>query len=103
MVLIKRCHQNNDGNIIFDECYSDYILVRNQCTEKCDSSNYRSHCSVCHEEEDKLDQCKQCKEGYYLPNDLEELSYCYSCPSSFNLVKVHIIIQFVLNVKKDIN
>jgi len=79
---IKQCHQNYNGNIIIDECYSDYILIRNKCVEKCDSTNYRSHCLICHEEENKLDQCKQCKEGYYVPNDLEQLSYCYSCPSS---------------------
>ena len=30
----------------------------------------------------KIDQCKQCKNGYFLPNDLEQKSYCYSCPSS---------------------
>ena len=29
----------------------------------------------------KLDQCKQCKEGYYLPNNTDK-TYCYYCPYS---------------------
>ena len=78
---IKRCHQDSNYNIIIDECYPDYILIRNSCVEKCDSNNYWSRCLVCNEEHDKLDQCKQCKEGYYLPTDMEN-SYCYYCPNN---------------------
>ena len=76
---IKKCHQNSDYNIIIDECYYDYILIRNSCVEKCDSTNYWSNCLVCNEEPDKLDQCKQCKNGYYLPIEFGDY-YCYSCP-----------------------
>ena len=79
---IKQCHQNSDGNIIVDECYSDYILLKNQCVEKCDASKYWLYCLVCNEEQDKIDQCKKCKDGYYLPYDTEQKSYCYSCPDS---------------------
>ena len=76
---IKTCHQDDNYNIIVDECYSDYVLVRNSCQEKCVSNSYWSSCLVCNEEADKLDQCKQCKEGYYLPTDYEN-QYCYYCP-----------------------
>lgn len=79
---IKQCHQSSDGNIIVDECYSDYILLNNQCVEKCDTSKYWLYCLVCNEEEDQIDQCKQCKDGYYLPYDTKQKSYCYSCPNS---------------------
>ena len=78
---IKKCHQNSDYSITIDECYSPYIKVGNTCTEKCDSSSYWSNCLTCNEEQDKLDQCKQCKEGYYLPNDTDK-TYCYYCPYS---------------------
>ena len=76
---IKKCHQESNYAIIVDECYSDYILIRNSCVEKCDSKSYWSNCLICNEEYDKLDQCKQCKEGYYLPTNLDN-NYCYYCP-----------------------
>ena len=78
---IKRCHQNSNYIIILDECNPGYILIRNSCVEKCDSNNYWSRCLVCNEEPDKLDQCKQCKEGYYLPTNMEN-NYCYYCPNN---------------------
>ena len=78
---IKKCHQENEYNITIDECYSDYILFKNRCIEKCNISNYLSKCSVCNEEYDKLYQCRQCKEGYYLPNDLDNIT-CYYCPNN---------------------
>ena len=37
---IKKCHQESNYSIIIDECYSDYILLRNSCVEKCDINNY---------------------------------------------------------------
>ena len=76
---IKKCHQEKDYTIIIDECTSDYVLLRNNCVEKCDSQSYFSRCTVCNEEPDKLDQCKECKEGYYLPTDYDN-TYCYYCP-----------------------
>ena len=78
---IKKCHQGNGYDIIVDECYSDYILFKNNCIEKCNTSNYLSKCSVCNEESDKLYQCKTCKEGYYLPTNLDNI-YCYNCPNN---------------------
>ena len=79
---IKKCHQNSNGDIIIDECNSDYVIARNQCVEKCENNKYWSQCLVCNEEKDKIDECKQCKSGYYLPNDLSQKSYCYSCPNT---------------------
>ena len=76
---IKKCHQEKNYTIIIDECTSDYVLLRNNCVEKCDSQSYFSRCTVCNEEPDKLDQCKECKEGYYLPTDYDN-TYCYYCP-----------------------
>ena len=78
---IKKCHQESNYKIIIDECYPGYIIVRNTCVEKCDTNNYWTRCIVCNEEPDKLDQCKQCKEGYYLPTNLEN-NYCYYCPNN---------------------
>ena len=79
---IKQCHQNSNGNVIIDECYSNYVILNNKCVEKCDTNKYWSYCLACNEEADKIDQCKQCKNGYYIPNDVEQKSYCYSCPNS---------------------
>ena len=76
---IKKCHQDRNYNIIVDECKPGYILLRNTCAEKCDTNNYWTRCLICNEEPDKLDQCKQCKEGYYLPDNMDN-SYCYYCP-----------------------
>jgi len=78
---IKKCHQGNDSNIIVDECYYDYVPFKDSCIEKCNTNNYLSKCSVCNEESDKLYQCKECKEGYYLPNNLDNI-YCYNCPNN---------------------
>ena len=76
---IKECHQADNYTIIIDKCNSGYLLLRNTCVEKCDTKNPLSRCLVCNEAPDKLDQCKQCKEGYYLPIDYDN-TYCYFCP-----------------------
>ena len=76
---IKKCHQDNNYNIIIDECISNYILARNQCFEKCDSTRFWSRCLECNEEPDKLHECKKCKDGMYLPTDYDN-TYCYYCP-----------------------
>ena len=46
---IKQCHQNNDGKVIIDECYSNYILLNNKCVEKCNANNYWTNCLLCNE------------------------------------------------------
>ena len=100
---IKKYHQESNYSIIIDECYSDYLLLRNSCVEKCDISNYWSRCLVCNEEPDKLDQCKRCKEGYYLPTNSDMKIFVIIALINAELVKVHLVIQNVLNVMKDIN
>ena len=77
---VKKCHEDSNGNVIIDECQSSYVLARNQCVEKCEDNIYWTNCLVCHEETDKIDECKQCKNGYFLPNDFDSKTYCYSCP-----------------------
>ena len=78
---IKHCHQENIYNITIDECYPDYILFNNSCIDKCNSSNYFSKCIECNEDPDKLHECKKCKEGYYLPDNLYNI-YCEYCPEN---------------------
>ena len=77
---IKKCHQENIY-ITIDECYPDYILFNNSCIDKCNSSNYFSKCIECNDDPDKLHECKTCKEGYYLPDNLYNI-YCEYCPEN---------------------
>ena len=72
---IKKCHQDKIYNII----NSNYILLRNQCVEKCNSTSPGSRCLECNEDPDKIDKYKKCKEEMYLPTDYDN-TYCYYCP-----------------------
>ena len=80
--LIKKCHEENN-QIIVDECfYNDYTVLRNKCVPKCKNiyQNKYSYCKTCNNDPEKIDECKECIQGYYLPIN-ENNQYCYPCPN----------------------
>ena len=79
--LIKKCHEENN-QIIVDECfYNDYTVLRNKCVPKCINiyQNKYSYCKTCNNEPEKIDEYKECIQGYYLSIN-ENNQYCYPCP-----------------------
>ena len=79
----KKCDVENcnkcEGNVNFTNCVSceeDFILSGYKCLKNC-TVNEITHCKKCNSEEGKIDQCIECIEGFYLPEDNN--THCENC------------------------
>ena len=64
------------------ECHKDYQLYKGKCLANCIISG-NEYCYCCNENEGKINRCKDCNYGYYLPeysNDINKNLVCQKCP-----------------------
>ena len=66
------------------KCPPPYVLSGGFCMEKC-SVGPNDKCYSCNDEELKIDQCKECNSGYFLPTDSDKKkceicgAFCLKC------------------------
>ena len=73
-----KCHQDENNDIIPDECYFPYLPSGRYCMKKC-LTGYDTYCDSCSEIPEKIDKCQKCFKGYYLPDDYQQKINCYYC------------------------
>ena len=76
---VKKCHLLNN-KIIIDECYPGYQIINEQCVGECQKGT-KEKCLSCKTERTKINQCKECNKGYFLPTDYEKQDICFLCLS----------------------
>ena len=76
-LYMKECYEDNNNNIIPDECYPPYIPSGKFCMERCFIGEERN-CYSCSEISEKINQCEKCNPGYFLANDSDK-TICYMC------------------------
>jgi len=79
-----KCKIDIDNPSREKECPPPYVLSGEFCMEKCSIGN-NDKCLSCEDEELKIDQCKECNIGYFLPTDTDKKKceicgvYCLKC------------------------
>ena len=79
-----KCKINYNDSTEENECPLPYISSGGFCMEKC-SIGTNDKCYSCNNEELKIDQCKECNIGYFLPADTDKKkcelcgAYCLRC------------------------
>lgn len=73
---MKKCHEENN-ELIPDECYYPYKISGRYCLRNCIIGN-GIYCSSCVNLPEKINQCKNCNDGYFLATDSDKTK-CYSC------------------------
>ena len=76
---MTKCHQNENNDIIPDECYYPYIPSGKYCLKKC-ITGYSTECQSCSQIPGKIDKCGKCYPGYYIPTDSNK-TFCLHCGS----------------------
>ncbi len=80
------CEENLNKEIICNECQNGYKLKNNKCViivPDCIIGE-GSLCSSCRTEDERLDECLTCNDGYYIINDeIKNKSICQKCPIDY--------------------
>lgn len=74
------CHQDENNDIIPDQCYYPFIPSGKYCMEQC-VTGYETNCSSCSQVPGEIDKCGTCLTGFYLPIDSSSKKNCSYCGS----------------------
>ena len=74
------CHQDENNNIVPDQCYYPFVPSGNYCMKPC-ITGYETFCDSCSQIPGEIDKCEKCLQGYYFPIDYYEKKFCYYCGS----------------------
>ena len=72
------------NNIICSSCLSGYYLENNECKNEKEiiqicTIGENQLCKKCNSNENLKNECEDCNEGYYLPSDAQNRSFCENC------------------------
>ncbi len=77
------CYENSNSNdILCDKCENGYKLKNNKCIKKVPDCaiGQGSLCALCRTEDERLDECLTCNNGYFITNDeIKNKSICSKC------------------------
>ena len=81
------CNEDlNSNNIICNKCKNDYKLKNNKCLiikPNC-LVGQGSLCQSCRPEDERIDECLTCNDGYYIAYDeINNKSICNKCPIAY--------------------
>ena len=84
--IIAHCSScfGNINNIICSSCLSGYYLENNECKKEKEiiqncTIGDNHLCKKCNSNENLKNECEVCNEGYYLPSDAQNRSFCEYC------------------------
>jgi surface protein len=66
----RTCHQDEDYNVIVDECNNGFEKSGNKCLKECEKTN-DNHCIECSKIVEHINECGKCIDGYYLSEKKE--------------------------------